>query len=53
MTVYTIRSVNNMAVYDENGQEVDLTHLEKAENLQLQHAGYPGRDKVEAKHYAR
>lgn len=31
MTVYTIKSVNNtVTVYDGNGQEVDLTHLEKS-----------------------
>lgn len=52
--VYRLRCLGyTVAVYDENGQEVDLTKLEKAENSQLHRAGYPGRDRVEAKRYAR
>lgn len=37
-----------VAVYDESGQEVDLTRLEQAENLQMQRAGHTFTDMREA-----
>lgn len=42
-----------VAVYDEDGREVDVSRLEQAENLQMQRAGHLWRGGVEADRYAR
>ncbi len=47
--VHRLRGLGyTVAVYDENGQEVDLTRLEQAENLQMKRAGHTFADMREA-----
>ncbi len=42
-----------VAVYDEDGREVDVSRLEQAENLQMQRSGHVWGDGAEVVRYAR